>query len=736
MIFLSCYQHFTDTCPVKTTMENIVRLIKDDASVAAKTAAHRNDPQAGHKSACPLFAVAAVMEGGKSERHIVEMTGVSMVDVDHISQHTDSPGACDKVAELFQRLITDPHTLLCYRTISGDGIRTLFRYELDERYDLALQKRYYPKAFLYGNEYYARTYGVVYDEQCKNVGRLSGVAHDPEVYYNPDAVPFGKEEIQAAAEQELRRKRERRKRERELKRITACYEQVIRPEVEADGAVYAPGSHNDYVMRVGYKLNQFGFSPEAAREWACQTFREYEMAGNVVDSCYRKTEEFGVRNRHKSRSSRPPQGDSLYWATVEDIQAFLTAHIKLRHNIITGRVEYATPSDSPSSGGESGHWEPITDRVMNSLWCEMSKTQKVNSQDIYRVVQSDYVPQYHPFREYLEGLETKTLQTPSGSPCLGGEDEGEEHDYIRDLANTITLKCPPPKQGESEGVWHCYLKKWLVAMIAGWLDPTVVNNVILVLIGEQGSYKTTWFSYLLPPPLRCYFYTKTNANRMGRDDLLTLAQYGLVCCEELDTMRPSELNQLKAAVTMTTVDERAAYAHFHEHRPHIASFCGTGNNKQFLSDPTGNRRWLPFEVEAIRSPRDHPLDYDGIYRQAYRLYKSGYQYWFSQDEIKRLAEHNRQFETPRLEQELVDTYFRVPENGEQGEFMTISMAIQTMGGNLANKLNHILVGRAFVEKGFQSIRRSERGYVVMRRSTEEIKIRNRQLANVGLTFDG
>ncbi len=269
MIFLSCYQHFTDTCPVKTTMENIVRLIKDDASVAAKTAAHRNDPQAGHKSACPLFAVAAIMEGGKSERHIVEMTGVSMVDVDHISQHTDSPGACDRVAELFQRLITDPHTLLCYRTISGDGIRILFRYELDERYDLALQKRYYPKAFLYGNEYYARTYGVVYDEQCKNVGRLSGVAHDPEVYYNPDAVPFGKEEIQAAAEQVLRRKREQRKRERELKRITACYEQVIRPEVEADGAVYAPGSHNDYVMRVGYKLNQFGFSPEGAREWAC-----------------------------------------------------------------------------------------------------------------------------------------------------------------------------------------------------------------------------------------------------------------------------------------------------------------------------------------------------------------------------------------------------------------------------------------------------------------------------------
>jgi len=83
---------------------------------------------------------------------------------------------------------------------------------------------------------------------------------------------------------------------------------------------------------------------------------------------------------------------------------------------------------------------------------------------------------------------------------------------------------------------------------ANWKEyiASVVNNVILVLIGEQGSYKTTWFNHILPPELRSYFYTKTNSNRMGRDDLLTLAQYGLVCCEELDTMRPSELNQLKA----------------------------------------------------------------------------------------------------------------------------------------------------------------------------------------------
>lgn len=363
----------------------------------------------------------------------------------------------------------------------------------------------------------------------------------------------------------------------------------------------------------------------------------------------------------------------------------------------------------------------------------MSKDKKVNVQDMFRIIESDFAPPYNPFKAYLEGLET--LQTPSDSPCLGGE-EGEEHDYIRDLANTITLKCPPPKQGESEGVsglsdlFPTYLKKWLVGMIAAWLDPSVVNNVILVLIGEQGTYKTTWFTYLLPPPLRRYFYIKTNANRMGRDDLITLAQYGLVCCEELDTMRPSELNQLKAAVTMTSIDERAAYAHFHEHRPHIASFCGTGNNKQFLSDSTGNRRWLPFEVESILSPREHPFNYDGIYRQAYRLYKSGFRYWFSKEEIVILSEHNRQFESPRLEWELVDTYFRVPAAGEQGEFIAVGDVIRQYGGTLSNRLEPIKIGQAFKELGFRAVRQGSRGYVVIQRSPEEIENRKKLRAIV------
>ena len=435
------------------------------------------------------------------------------------------------------------------------------------------------------------------------------------------------------------------------------------------------------------------------------------------------------------------------YASVEDIERYLSDHIQLRHNVITRRVECHLPDRSPwdsydgseesamellmamaaqqtdSGGGKETPrlWRPVTDRIVNSLWKDLSKEKPVRIQDIYHVMESDFVPEFHPFRYYLDHL-----------PPWDGQSN-----HILAMSTSVRVKGGVDEQMR----FYEYLRKWLVAMVAGWVDDTVVNNVILVLIGEQGSYKTTWFNYLLPPELKQYFYTKTNSGRMGRDDLLTLAQYGLVCCEELDTMRPSELNQLKAAVTMPSIDERAAYAHFHEHRPHIASFCGTGNNVQFLSDATGNRRWLPFEVESIDSPREHPFDYPAIYAQAYALYRQGFRYWFSQAEIRRLAQYNCHFEMPHDEVELVDYYFSKPSGANRGEFMPTAIAQQIVS-SLGTRVTTVSLGRAFSKLGFRSATLDNcRGYFVVRRTEEERRMRARSLAyetaqdNIRMTDD-
>ena len=418
----------------------------------------------------------------------------------------------------------------------------------------------------------------------------------------------------------------------------------------------------------------------------------------------------------KTKKKAPAEGGEVkehknnwreVYASVEDIKDFLGGRIFLRHNVITRRVEYRLPSSYTFEGMKT--WEPISDRIVNSLWVELSREKPARVQDMYRVLESDFVPDYHPFRYYLDHL-----------PPWDGQN------YILEMSTSVMVKGDVEEQMRFYG----YLKKWLVGMVAGWIDPSEVNHVILIFIGEQGIYKTTWFNYLLPPELRDYFYTKTNASRMTKDDLLTLAQYGLVCYEELDTMSPRELNQLKSAVTMPSVDERAAYAHFHEHRKHIASFCGTGNNVQFLSDPTGNRRWLPFEVESIESPREHPFDYEGIYSHAYALYQQGFRYWFTQEEIVRLQQHNSQFEAPRMEKELVHLYFRKPVGIEGGIFMPVARAMQIVSANISQKLSAVHLGRAFNDLGYKRVKHgSQRGYIVVQRTGEEMAAAQRIMAD-------
>ena len=709
---VSIFHDMTCKLPLPGLLEGVANLIRTDEKLAVFTRSYRQTGSKTFKNESQLFAVPCLFEGGKGRSNIRQLTGMSLVDFDHAigseergvkSEESISDGewkafVAKELNILKRKAIADPHTLLCYITMSGNGLRVIFTYEIAPEFSGAPKdeeevkkfEAYYQQAFYAGNAYYEKLLGAKADMQCKNITRLSGLAHDPEVFLRPqsEVIPFTAEEISTAATAYVKQSKE----DKQMQRIQTYFDTLIAPQLAKAKIEFRSGSHNDYVMRVGYKLAERRFSKKVALRWAMQKFgKDYSDTEQVINSCFANASPHG-----KQGGGGDNRGDSKT-ATVEEIKSFLDGHISLRFNEITSRVEYEIPADNT----DAHRFIPVNDRIVNSLWSQMSTITRVNIQDMYRVIESDYVPVFNPFKEYLNNLS-----------------KPGEQDYIRELAQTVRVK-----GGEQEQkLWHLYLKKWLVGMVASWISEDVVNNVILVLIGEQGAYKTTWFNYLLPPPLKQYFYTKTNANRMSKDDILILAQYALVCCEELDTMRPAELNQLKAAVTMPSIDERAAYAHYHEHRKHIASFCGTGNNTQFLSDPTGNRRWLPFEVDSILSPRDHPFHYEGIYAQALSLYTSGFQYWFTKEEIQELNRHNKQFETPHLEHELVDLYFRRPIDSELGEFISVARALQMISNGISQKLSAVNVGRAFSDLGFKRVRtNSSRGFIVVCRTPEEIK---------------
>ena len=719
---VSIFHDMTCKLPLPGLLEGVANLIRTDEKLAVFTRSYRQTGSKTFKNESQLFAVPCLFEGGKGRSNIRQLTGMSLVDFDHAigseerrvkSEESISDGewkafVAKELNILKRKAIADPHTLLCYITMSGNGLRVIFTYEIAPEFsgvpkdeeEVKKFEAYYQQTFYAGNAYYEKLLGAKADMQCKNITRLSGLAHDLEVFLRPqsEVIPFTAEEISTAATAYVKQSKE----DKQMQRIQTYFDTLIAPQLAKAKIEFRSGSHNDYVMRVGYKLAERRFSKKVALRWAMQKFgKDYSDTEQVINSCFANASPHG-----KQGGSGDNRGDSKT-ATVEEIKSFLDGHISLRFNEITSRVEYEIPADNT----DTHRFMPVNDRIVNSLWSQMSTITRVNIQDMYRVIESDYVPVFNPFKAYLNNL-CKSVGVQDKKQSVG------DRDYIQELAQTVRVK-----GGEQEQkLWHLYLKKWLVGMVASWISDDVVNNVILVLIGEQGAYKTTWFNYLLPPPLKQYFYTKTNANRMSKDDILTLAQYALVCCEELDTMRPAELNQLKAAVTMPSIDERAAYAHYHEHRKHIASFCGTGNNTQFLSDPTGNRRWLPFEVDSILSPREHPFHYEGIYAQALSLYTSGFQYWFTKEEIQELNRHNKQFETPHLEHELVDLYFRRPIDSELGEFISVARALQMISNGISQKLSAVNVGRAFSDLGFKRVRtNSSRGFIVVCRTPEEIK---------------
>ena len=746
---VSSFENFTSKRPVSLSLDAIANFMRCDQRLESLTKAYRQTGSKHIKMETPLFAVACFFDGGKGKENITGLTGLSMVDFDHISP--SGPLKEEELSALRNKIAGDPHTVMSYTTISGNGLRIIFRYEqpqskTDGVGDHIFEQ--YKAAFYAGNAYYEKLLGKKADMQCKNITRLSGIAHDPDVFFrDPDkAEAFTLDEVAAAASQHAKESKE----EKQMQRIQTYYDSLVAPMLARKGYKFQPSCHNDYVMRVGYMLAERRFSKKVVVRWALRMFgADYSGTEQVINSCFASS---SSRGRDGGRAGK----DNANTASVDEIKAFLDGRVRLRYNVITSRVECLLTGENTNnslSGLNTNltndtnnslevntnptcpQWQPISDRIVNTLWSQMSSVTRVNIQDVYRVIESDYVPAFNPFVEYLESLP---------------EWHEGDHDYIADLAATVKIKgeqehieapeadsslftlpssLPSQEADFSLFTFPYSLKKWLVGMVAGWISEDVVNNVILVFIGEQGAYKTTWFNYLLPPQLKQYFYTKTNANRMTRDDLLTLAQYGLVCCEELDTMRPAELNQLKAAVTMPSIDERAAYAHFHEHRKHIASFCGTGNNVSFLSDPTGNRRWLPFEVESIVSPRDHPFCYEGIYSQALSLYKSGFTFWFTKEEIQEQNRHNRKFETPRLEHELVDLYFRRPLEHENSMFMTSSRVLQIIGSGITQKLSATRIGMAFSELGFQRVRyHGIRGYLVMQRTAEEIMAYQKSMA--------
>ena len=653
------------------------------------------------KNAQPAFIPSVLLEGGRTYAHVKGFTGFIMVDIDGIPP--------ERFAAILTLVKEDIHSFLVYITISGCGIRVISHVEG------GVTKANYRMVWEWVNDHYARLCEVEIDGQCKNATRMSVLCHDPEALLRPEASSFHTSGMKP---------REKPKRGTAVTVTAERAYKIIRAQLEEEGIAYAPGSYNDYVSRCFYHTNRCGVPQADAEAWALRTFPDYprEQLLPIVKSCYSLTMEFNTVPLPRFVRKKEKENDSSHKkATVEEMEEFINSYMKFRMNMLTHQIETQLIADAYTDRPEASacHWQRLTDHIENSLWCAMQHHgMAVNLNELHTLLGSDFVKEYHPLKEYLDGL-----------PPWDGETN-----YIDRLAAMVHVKESPhsPLQqdksrerndlSETPVRFADILKRWMVSMIAAALNETVVNQVILTLIGRQGSYKTSFMQHILPPVLSEYYTTKSNSSRMTKDDLFTMTENLVINLEEIDTMPPSELNQLKAMVTQRYVDERRAYGRNKVHLPHVASFVATGNNLQFLTDDTGNRRWLPFEVEDIDSPWEADIPYEGIYSQTYALYQDvNFRYWFTDKEIQQLRGHVQQFEVPRPEYELILTYYRKPVGLERGVYTTSSQIIGRFG-NTSLRLSLQKVGRAMRELGFRQVKASNANYwVVVERTTEEVQ---------------
>lgn len=213
---------------------------------------------------------------------------------------------------------------------------------------------------------------------------------------------------------------------------------------------------------------------------------------------------------------------------------------------------------------------------------------------------------------------------------------------------------------------------------------------------------------LLPKHFQSEYLYEGNIDTKNKDHVIYLSQYWFIHLDELETLKGNEISSVKSYITRQRISQRKAYGRYTSHFIRRASFLGSVNDDKFLTDITGNRRWLVFPVSEINY--EHRVNIDGLWAQIYHYWKEGFKHWFDIDEIKEINNINEEFRSMSLEEEQVLQIFNFPNKEDRtGSWFTstdVMIEIGKIRGGLLNKINSRSIGKALsrhaVEKKISS----------------------------------
>jgi hypothetical protein len=157
---------------------------------------------------------------------------------------------------------------------------------------------------------------------------------------------------------------------------------------------------------------------------------------------------------------------------------------------------------------------------------------------------------------------------------------------------------------------------WWTAMAGRLLQPGIQADMVPVILGEQGIGKTQLLKAIVPQP-RSY----VELNLAWDDEKLARLMRGTVLGElaELRGLSGRDAESIKAWITRQVEKWVPKYQELATEYPRRCIFVGTTNKREFLDDPSGERRWLPFEAskaDVINAARDR----DQLWAEAIALF--------------------------------------------------------------------------------------------------------------------
>ena len=214
---------------------------------------------------------------------------------------------------------------------------------------------------------------------------------------------------------------------------------------------------------------------------------------------------------------------------------------------------------------------------------------------------------FHPIRDYLNSLEWDG--TPRVDTLL--------IDYFGASDNNYT---------------RAAIRKTLCAAVTRVFYPGTKFDMVLVLVGEQGTYKSSFVR-----KLGMEWFSDTFSTFQGKESFEQLRGAWLIEMAELSGLKKAEVETIKQFISKCDDMYRPAYGRTVETYKRQCVFFGTTNDSDFLHDPSGNRRFNPINVDFERATKSVKTDLtqdevDQIWAEAYYLVKQGEKLYFDEEE--------------------------------------------------------------------------------------------------------